>query len=58
MKNALTPIPGAKATGKLANNPIINVATAAEIAVAKNTPPTDAPSIPLPPTIKELTGKM
>ncbi len=55
MKNAFNPIPGAKATGKLANSPIINVATAAATAVAKNTPPSGTPALL---NINELTGKM
>ena len=52
----MIPIPGAKATGKLANNPIKIVVNPAAIAVAAKIAPGVAPGIP--PSIKPLTGRM
>jgi len=42
-KKALSPIPGASATGHLAQNPIINVPITAAIIVAVNTAPNSMP---------------
>ncbi len=56
VKKAFNPIPGAKATGKLAKNAINNVAIADAIAVAVNTPPNDIPGIE--PSIPGFTARM
>ena len=55
VKNALRPIPGARATGRFATKPITKVAIAAERAVAVNTEPA---SIPVIPNIPGLTARM
>ena len=44
-KKAFRPIPGAKAIGKFANNPINNVPTIAANTVATNTAPLSIPAI-------------
>ena len=45
VKNALSPIPGASATGQFAHSPIINVPTTAAMIVAVNTALEDEPEL-------------
>ena len=56
VKNALSPIPEARATGIFAKKAIIRVATAAEIAVAVKTPSKLISEIE--PSIPGLTARM
>ena len=55
VKNALRPRPGARATGRFAQNAITKVAIAADNAVAVNTAPQ---LIPAPERIPGLTARM
>ena len=57
VKKALSPIPGAKATGRLAQKAITKVATAEAIAVAVNTEPKSIP-LPIEPSIPGFTARM